>query len=492
MKTNVVDTWIVVSEGKSKAPTYMVCSSRHPFVKNSVVSHGTNTSPDHDDENNNNSKNNNNNNNNHNVPSAREVNATLNLNLGLCWILNPDIVWLRKVCQWIQILGIMWWEEWLFAFIKKLPVSFRRRVCLTGWYLYFHWHKASIGRRSGIHRDASEEYHALTTLLYWGRFFPVTIPRMRFCLSQISAWTNHHVTSHVDRISYVVMPGTNPNGWSQSVKGLYVHSSSSHGNHDDESHGVSLPVTSKVIYWLYGGAFLSGDVDGNLAPADMVGVACHMDVFLVSYSLIPEAKFDEIVWGVCLAYQWLVTIRQVNPSDIILYGISSGAGLATRLMQFIAKKNRGDDVDPSIVSQILSPMPRGAVLMCPFVDYTEPDPDGSFLQYTRHDLIVNQSVMEIGLPYLDSALESRRRESSPCYDDCHDLPPLCVIVSEHETVYDQTLLLVNRAREQGVTVTLGVWKYLCHVFCFLAAFCPEGKQAIDFGNDWIRQSFNEN
>mmetsp|Transcript_15116 Transcript_15116/g.25057 ORF Transcript_15116/g.25057 Transcript_15116/m.25057 type:complete len:170 (+) Transcript_15116:1188-1697(+) len=157
------------------------------------------------------------------------------------------------------------------------------------------------------------------------------------------------------------------------------------------------------------------------------------------------------------------------------------------MMQMIAKYDRQEPVYPSFLSEILSPMPSGAVLLCPFVDYTEPTEDGSFLQYAKHDLIVNQSVLECGMPYFDIALGDRRLECSPGLDDCRDLPPLCVVVSEHETVYDQTLVLVNKAREQNVKVTLGVWKYQCHVFLFLAAFCPEGRQAMEFANDWIVQ-----
>ena len=62
-----------------------------------------------------------------------------------------------------------------------------------------------------------------------------------------------------------------------------------------------------------------------------------------------KAKFDEIVWDVCLAYHWLVTVQKVNPSDIILYGISSGAGtLATRLMQMISKHYRGKNNRPLV------------------------------------------------------------------------------------------------------------------------------------------------
>jgi monoterpene epsilon-lactone hydrolase len=408
--------------------------------------------------------------------TAKEVNATLNLNLGLS--INPENKALRKIIRWINVIGVMWWEEWFFAFIKKLPLSLRRKVCLSAWQVYFLIHKRILGRRTGLHPAVSHEYHALTSVIYWGRFFPISIPRMRFSLSQLGACTDNHITSKVDKIDCEMK--VDGRGWSNSVTGLYVQS-----GRDDYVH------KKKVIFWLYGGAYLGGDVEGNLSPAEMVGKACGVDVFVASYSLVPEAKFDEIVWDVCLAYHWLVTIKQVDPADIILYGISSGAGLATRLMQMIAKHQRGEDTYPSFLSEIMSPMPSGAVLMCPFLDYTESDPDGSFLQYSKHDLIVNQSVMEVGLPYLDYALGDRRKESSPCYDNCRDLPPLCVVVSEHETVYDQTLLLVNRARSQGVDVTLGVWKYQCHVFCILAAYVPEGRQAMSFCNDWIVQEISK-
>lgn len=437
--------------------------------------------------------------------TAKEVNDKLTLNLGLP--IAPENKALRTLIRWINALGISWWEDWMFVIIKKLPVSLRRWVCLTGWQLYFQIHKRLLGRRTAIHPAASEEYHALTTVMYWGRLFPVSIPRMRFALSQLSAWTNNHVTSRVDTIDCEMkeQPSgskiTDGHGFSTRVTGLYVHSGRQNNNTSTATAAAGTTknyvesnnqVGKKVIFWLYGGAYLSGDVDGNLAPAEMVGKACGVDVFLASYSLIPEAKFDEIVWDVCLAYHWLVTVKGVTPSDIILYGISSGSGLATRLMQMIGKFQRGDDVYPSCLSEILSPMPSGAVLLCPFVDYTEPTEDGSFLQYAKHDLIVNQSVLEVGLPYFDIALGDRRRECSPCYDDCRDLPPLCVIVSEHETVYDQTIHLVNEARKQNVNVTLGIWKYQCHVFCFLAAYVPEGRQAMDFANDWIVKEISKN
>eukprot|EP00566_Odontella_aurita_P024767 CAMPEP_0113578006 /NCGR_PEP_ID=MMETSP0015_2-20120614/29219_1 /TAXON_ID=2838 /ORGANISM="Odontella" /LENGTH=97 /DNA_ID=CAMNT_0000481719 /DNA_START=81 /DNA_END=371 /DNA_ORIENTATION=+ /assembly_acc=CAM_ASM_000160 len=59
---------------------------------------------------------------------------------------------------------------------------------MVAWKVYYPVHKYLLGRRTGIHPDASHEYHALTTIMWWGNLFPVTVRRMRFSLSQLSVW----------------------------------------------------------------------------------------------------------------------------------------------------------------------------------------------------------------------------------------------------------------------------------------------------------------
>ena len=71
------------------------------------------------------------------------------------------------------------------------------------------------------------------------------------------------------------------------------------------------------------------------------------------------------------------------------------------------------------------------------------------------------------------------------------LPPLYVIVSEHEAVYDMTIDLVNRARSDNVKTTVGVFKYMCHVFSFLHGFIPEGRISMELVADWISEQFRE-
>jgi len=55
-----------------------------------------------------------------------------------------------------------------------------------------------------------------------------------------------------------------------------------------------------------------------------------MDVFLPSYRLLPEHKFVDSLEDVYRAYIYLVGVRGVKPQDIVLAGLSSGAGLLVR------------------------------------------------------------------------------------------------------------------------------------------------------------------
>ena len=103
--------------------------------------------------------------------------------------------------------------------------------------------------------------------------------------------------------------------------------------------------SEKVIFWIYGGAFLAGDVDGNLGVAEkmgmMVGQEGQMrDLFIPDYRLVPEHNLDDAVHDIILAYEWLIYERGVKSENVVLLGISSGGGLAILLMQALAEFQR--------------------------------------------------------------------------------------------------------------------------------------------------------
>ena len=294
--------------------------------------------------------------------SAAEVNKTLNLNLGLP--IDPDNGQIRGLFRSLSNIFSVF-EEQLFAIFGRLPLSFKQRITKLGWMIYFPLHRLILGRKTGIHPDASLEYHALTTLLHWGRLFPVTIDRMRFSLSQLSVWHPPEAYPHclrtygtgnagtrriarrpkaiVKEISYDMkdtcmlatgITDTAAEG-STVVTGYYIQ------------HDPTKP-SDKVLFWLYGGAYLAGDSHGNIPIADKFSQRCNeMDVFLPNYRLLPENSFFDSLHDVIQAYEYLVTVRGVKPENITCLGISSGGGLVVRLFQTLAERRRELGIDAS-------------------------------------------------------------------------------------------------------------------------------------------------
>jgi len=252
----------------------------------------------------------------------------------------------------------------------------------------------------------------------------------------------------------------------------------------------STKPSKKVIFWIYGGAFLGGDSKGNLGIAEKMGMLCAdkeknedmRDVFIPDYRLIPEYHLDDAIHDMVLSYEYLVYERGIAPKDITLVGVSSGGGLVVLIMQSLAKARKQYEARNEEV-----PMPAGGVMMGPFVDFTEPK--GTMKEHIKHDLVVNQSVYDEGIPFLEKVLGSHanRVKASPVYGDFTGLPPLCIVVSEHEVVYDQAMVLAKRAKDQGVDVTVGVWKYMCHVFPLLCPFIPEGRESFDFMLKFVKE-----
>jgi monoterpene epsilon-lactone hydrolase len=428
-----------------------------------------------------------------------EINAQLNLDLGQTIITrnNKTLLW---IVNFLDQLLFQWWEGVFFLFwCEMVPLSLKRALCHGGWNVYFYLHKLLLGKRTGLHPSQSFEYHALTTLMWGFQFIAITPRRIRFSLSQIYVVTPNPAPEkerieQVEEIPTLLDVTISPEQKDHcTVKGWYI------SPRITDEKDASTKHSRKIIFWIYGGAYLGGDVRGNSSSADWMGQRCQMDVFIPEFRLAPESNLDDVLWDVCLAYKWLCS-RVNDPSQqIFLLGLSSGGAIVSRLMQLISQHSRSEDSGvPSYFSPVLEDtiMPKGGVLFGPYVDYDRIK-KGSFLHYPRHDLIVSEAVQQYGLPYLEDfipkreGIENPRREYSPIHRSMKGLPPLCVIVSEHEAVYDMTIQLVNNARSDGVKVTVGVWKYMCHVFSFLLGWVPEGRISMDFVVDWLLEQAEE-
>lgn len=397
---------------------------------------------------------------------AEEENGALNLNLGLPVdlaayarrrddaatlmqrALRPPVRILVRLLD--RLLSLV--ESPLFrVWSERIPLRLRQRITFLAWGMYLPIHKALIGRRTGLHKDVSLEYHALTSVMWWGRLFPMTVKRMRMSLSQLHVWhpperypqwslakdatfhkssngERYGIRGHVYEVHHQMEQKRTRTGFRSSTTKATNEEMTVTGKYIQQASRPSR----KVIFWIYGGAFLSGDSTGNMGIAEKMGMLCAgedgegmRDAFIPDHRLVPENHLDDALHDIALAYEYLIYERDVRPEDVTFVGVSSGGGLAILLFQALAKAQReceerkGLDGRYRDGSSGCVPMPAGGVMMGPFVDYTEPkgtmkprfffkiiaaledlldflspatliSHQGTMREYIKHDLIVNQ------------------------------------------------------------------------------------------------------
>lgn len=232
---------------------YVVCNSKGPFVNPTSDHPKTNDSA-----------------------YCAEVNGALNLNLGQS-IITPTnttgkvVVW---VCRFLDKILLEWWEKvGMYVWNEIVPVRLKRRFVRYGWPAVHGIHKTLLGKRTGLHPTQSVEYHTFTSLMFLGPFMACTPRRMRFFLKELYINAPND-PPHKERIKIV----------SESMQGILKKVPSEQKKHmTAQGWFIRKSLTEKskgTIFWIYGGAYLAGDVRGNSSVADWMAGETDMDVFM--------------------------------------------------------------------------------------------------------------------------------------------------------------------------------------------------------------------
>jgi len=354
----------------------------------------------------------------------------------------------------------------VFYLVRPLPWRFKNMCAVSAWKLWLALHRilpASIFRR-GISDSVSLEVHAMHNVMWWFRLFPCPIWSMRFALSQLSM----NFPPQGAPVEWIDSPTT------PGLRSAYVR--------------VLPPSEAKprVLLWAFGGAFVAGDVEGNMGPAEHYGRKLGCDVFLVDMRLCPESKVQDAVLDLYHGYELL--LQRVPAENIVMLGISSGGGSVVRVLQLA----RSDDATrreyfgerrpfpPAL------PQPAGAILLGAFVDYTKVG-DG-IQRNSAFDWIVSPSVVE-SIAELQNELGGGAHLlhlCSPLLQDMTGLCPLMISVSEHEGLFDEDVALAAKAQAAGVDVVLSTTPFLCHVFQLFSCYLPEAAEEELRIFDWVK------
>lgn len=226
---------------------------------------------------------------------------------------------------------------------------------------------------------------------------------------------------------------------------------------------------NNIILFFHGGGFTIGSTKDHLDLCGKLSASSSSYVLSVDYRLAPEHKFPAALEDCLISYLWLLK-EGINPSNIVLAGISAGGTLVLSMLLYLKEKN--------------IKLPAGAVCMSPAVD----------MLFQGHSIITNRGKDWITQKRLDNlrkvylkGKDPKNPLASPLYGDLRGLPPLLIQVGSHELLLDDIIKFHKKAKSSDVEISFELWKDMFHCFQIFSSSIPEGQKAIERAGEYVKE-----
>jgi acetyl esterase len=202
-------------------------------------------------------------------------------------------------------------------------------------------------------------------------------------------------------------------------------------------------VAAPALYWIHGGGFVLGDVDGDMVTPAQVADELGAVVASVEYRLAPEHPFPAPVEDCYAGLVWMAAHAGelgFDPGKLAVGGLSAGGGLAAAVA--LLARDRGG---PALCFQLLD---------IPEVDDRLATP--SMKQFTDTPLWNHPNAILSWEAYLGP---DRDGETSPYAaparaTDLSGLPPAYVVTCEFDPLRDEGIEYAQRLIQAGVATEL--------------------------------------
>ena len=234
------------------------------------------------------------------------------------------------------------------------------------------------------------------------------------------------------------------------------------------SHPGANP--NRQALYLHGGGYVIGSPNSHRNLAYNIAKAMDGRCLVLDYRMAPEDPFPAAVEDSVAAWQWMLA-QGANPARMSIMGDSAGGGL-TIAMQ-VALKQRGLQ------------LPSCSVCISPWTDL-EGTGDSIKSKADVDPMVKEEGLHNYSALYRAGA-DPRDPLASPLYADVSGLPPMLIQTGTAEILMDDSTRFAEKARAQGVDVTLELWDDMPHIWHIFAPMLSEGADAIAKLGAWTRE-----
>ena len=235
---------------------------------------------------------------------------------------------------------------------------------------------------------------------------------------------------------------------------------------------VSAPgcnLNRQALY-LHGGGYVIGSPNSHRNLAYNIAKAMDGRCLVLDYRMAPEDPFPAAVDDAVAAWAWMLE-QGGNPARMSIMGDSAGGGLAIAAQ--VALKQRGLQ------------LPACSCCISPWTDL-EGTGDSVKSKADIDPMVTEEALHRWGGLYLNG-VSQRDPLASPLYADVSGLGPVLVQVGTAEILMDDSTRFAEKARAQGIDVTLELWEDMPHIWHIFAPMLSEGADAIAKLGAWTRE-----
>ena len=231
-------------------------------------------------------------------------------------------------------------------------------------------------------------------------------------------------------------------------------------------HLNSVNASNSTIFYIHGGSYVHEFVDIQWEMADKIAQEADAEVIIPDYGLAPFYTYKN-------SYELLTKLYTdyiaKNPDkNVYIMGDSAGGGLALGLVQEFVQNN--------------ITLPKGLILLSPWVDLTMSNPD--IKKYVKKDPLLHVDTLLADAKSWAGDADLSDWKVSPLYGDMRGLPQVLLFSGTRELLYPDAGLLANKLKEASVETTFVVGENLNHVY---PAFpIPEATKAISKIVEFVR------
>ncbi|MBO6128574.1 MAG: alpha/beta hydrolase [Pseudobutyrivibrio sp.] len=228
----------------------------------------------------------------------------------------------------------------------------------------------------------------------------------------------------------------------------------------------------KIIMYIHGGGFVTGSPESRTMFTYYVADKMGFNVAAVDYRLAPENPFPAGVDDCINVYAELE--KKYGAENIILAGESAGANLT--LVTLLKIKERGLH------------FPKCSFAFSPCVQYDRVL--DSYINNQKTEGMVTNLSEEVAAVYVCSEEEEDLKNPfvAPLYGDFTGCSPIYLFASSSETLYDDSILLHEKLKANGVPVSLYLRNKMVHTWIIIPAM-PEAKKDLKLFKKLIENAF---